>query len=138
MSKCTGIRRACTLVGLGVAWAAGGPAARADEPLVSIVSEANPGPAAAHGLDKLAAALGVKKVPHERTASLNTARGKVLIVAGVAGRDETTTRLLKQSGRAVPQGPEALVIRRTDREGTPVWVLAGSDAGGLLYAALDV
>src|SRR3954452_20711090 len=106
MNEGTGIRRACFLVGLAVVGAAGAPAARAAQPLVSIVAAPGPGPAAAHGLDKLAAALRAKKVPHERTASLTTAHGKVLIVAGVAGRNETTSRLLKESGRAVPQGPE--------------------------------
>src|SRR5262245_31415287 len=138
MSKGTGIRRACLLMGLGIAWTADTPPLTAAEPLVSIVTETTPGPAAAHGLEKLIAALQAKGASCERTASLDRARGKFLVAAGLAGGDGLVSRLLKPSGRPVPEGPEGLVIRRTEWRGKPVWVIAGSDDRGLMYAALDV
>jgi hypothetical protein len=45
---------------------------------------------------------------------------------------------LKAANAPTPQGPEALVIRRTEWRGKPVCVIAGSDDRGLMYGALDV
>src|SRR5262245_38818242 len=98
MRKDTRTRWAGLLVALGVAWTAGPPAVRADEPLVSVVAEPTPGPAAAHGLEKLIAALPAKGASCERTPSLDRARGKFLVAAGLAGSDGPASRLLKESG----------------------------------------
>ena len=106
----------------------------AESPMVSVVTDKAPGPAAAHGLGKLTAALRAKGIACEMAGSLGEARGKFLIVAGLAAGDGPAARLLKAGNHPVPQGPEALVIRETEWQGKPVWVIAGSDDRGLMYA----
>jgi hypothetical protein len=120
------------------AWSADVHDAAAEQPTVSVVTDRVPGPAAAHGLEKLTAALSAKGVACEKAASLAEARGKILIVAGLAGGDGPAARLLQTENRPVPVGPEALVIRRTEWQGKPVWLIAGSDDRGLMYGELDV
>lgn len=56
------------------------------------------------------------------------------ILAGLATSGGPAARALQAEGVAVPTGPEALVIRKTKAG----MVLCGSDARGLMYAALDV
>src|SRR5262249_50706700 len=138
MRKDIRFRWAGFLIALGTAWTAGPPAFAAEEPLVSVVMENTPGPAASHGLEKLIAALKGKGASCERCPSPADARGKFLIAAGLAGGDGLASRLLKEGNHPVPQGPEALVIRRTQWKGKPVCVIIGSDDRGLMYAALDV
>src|SRR5262249_17636618 len=138
MRKDTRLRWAGLLVALGIAWTLGTPAIRAEEPLVSVVAETTPGTAAAHGLEKLIAALQAKGVSCERSPSLDRARGKFLVAAGLAGGDGPASRLLKEGNQPLPEGPEALVIRRTQWKGKSVWVIVGADDRGLMYAELDV
>jgi hypothetical protein len=138
MRKDTRIRWVGFLIAVGIAWAVGTPAIAAEEPLVSVVVEKTPGPAASHGLEKLIAALKVKGASCERCPSPADARGKFLIAGGLAGSDGLASRLLKEGNHPAAQGPEALVIRRTEWQGKPVWVIVGSDDRGLMYAALDV
>ena len=100
-------------------------------------------------------ALHDKGVGCERVASLDNARGKFLVVAGLASGDGPAARLLKSAPAAkgtVPflstmstwcpqksgQSPEALVIRKLQWHGKPVWLVAGADSRGLMYAELDV
>jgi len=119
--------------------AAGIPcAAPAEEPVVSVVTDKSPGPAAAHGLAKLLAALRAKDIPSEKTDSLGNARAKLIVVAGLAAGDGPASRLLKSANHPFPQGPEALVIRRMPWQGKQVWVIGGSDDRGLMYGELDV
>ena len=119
-------------------WSADVQDAAAEQPLVSVVTDRVPGPAAVHGLDKLTAALSAKGGACEKAASLAEARGKILIVAGLAGGDGPAARLLQTENHPVPVGPEALVIRRTEWQGKRAWVIAGSDDRGLMYGELDV
>jgi hypothetical protein len=112
--------------------------ARAEEPMVAVVADKVPGPVAAHGLGKLTDALRAQGVPCDMADSLENARAKSVVVAGLATGDGPAARLLKTQNLAVPQGPEALLIRRIERQGKPVWLLAGSDDRGLMYGALDV
>ena len=91
-----------------------------------------------HGAEKLLSALRGKGIPCEQAASLEAARGRFLIVAGRAEGGGPATRLLKAGKHPAPQGPEALVIRRTGWKGQPVCLIAGSDDRGLMYAELDV
>ena len=120
--------------------AAAGPFCRAsaEAPLVSVVTADAPGPAAAHGLGKLIAALHAKTVAYEKVASLADARGKFIIVAGLTGEDGPALRLLRTEKCLAPQGSEALVVRRTAWHGKPVWIIGGSDDRGLMYGELDV
>ena len=116
-----------------VVWLTGVPRVRADEPVVSLLTDEKPGPAASHGAEKLMAALRAKGVAGERAASLDGARGKFLIVAGRAEGGGPAARLLKAGKHPAPQGPEALVLRRTEWNGKPVWLIAGSDDRGVMY-----
>src|SRR5262249_37803738 len=120
------------------AWLTGGPRARADEPVVSLLTDEKPGPAASHGAEQLMEALRGKGVSGECAGSLEAAQGKFLIVAGRAEGGGPAARLLKAGKHPVPRGPEALVIRRTEWRGKPVWLIAGSDDRGVMYAELDV
>jgi len=122
-------------VALAVGMPCWGPA---EEPLVSVVPDQAAGPAASHGLGKLMAALRAKEIPCEKARSLDDARGKFIVVAGLAANDTPASRLLKAGNYPVPQGPEALVIQRMQWQGRPVWVIGGSDDRGVMYGALDV
>src|SRR5262249_30625424 len=99
------------------AWLTGVPRARADEPVVSLVTDEGTGPAASHGAEKLMGALRGKGVAGEHAASLEAARGRFLIVAGRAEGGGPAARLLKAGKHPAPRGPEALVIRRTQWQG---------------------
>jgi len=112
--------------------------AKAEEPVVSVVTDAAPGPAAAHGLDKLLAALAAKQIPCEKAASPANARGRFIVVTGLAAGVGPAAELLKKAQLSVPAVPEALVIQRTEWQGKPVWVAAGFDDRGLMYAELDI
>lgn len=107
-------------------------------PDVSFVADARPGPPAAHGADALIAALRGKGLTCERAGSLESARGRILVVAGRATGDGPAARLLTAGRHPVPEGPEALAIRQVRWHGRRAWVLAGSDDRGLMYAELDV
>jgi hypothetical protein len=112
--------------------------AAAKEPDASVVTDPKPGPAASHGVDKLTAALDKKGVGCEKTADIKAAAGKLLIVAGLAEGDGPAAKLLKDRKLTPPQGPDALLVHKTEYEGKPAWVIAGADDRGLMYAALDV
>src|SRR5437016_1227582 len=80
--------------------------AAADEPVVSVVVDAELSPAAAHGAGKLLAALRDKGVPSEKVDSLDAAHGKLLIVMGLVAGDGAAAKLLLASKKAPPQGLE--------------------------------
>lgn len=105
---------------------------------VSIVSDTAPGPAARHGLNKLAAALKDKGVVVEQANSLEAARGKMLVVAGRAAAEGAVSALHKSLGLASPEGAEALLIRQAKWKGKTVCLVSGADDRGLMYALLDV
>ena len=105
---------------------------------VSIVTDRNLSPPASHGLGKIMEALKAKGVAVEQAATLEAARGRILLVMGTASKSGPAARLLKDSNTAAPTGSEALVIRRAKFNGKPAVVVCGSDDRGLLYAELDV
>ena len=109
-----------------------------EEPVVSVVSDNAIGPAASHGLGKIIDAFREKGVPAEKADSLAKVRGRLIVVVGLAVGDGPASRLLKAGDLPMPQGPEALVIRKTEWQGKPVWVVGGSDDRGLMYGELDV
>src|SRR6266576_2417275 len=109
----------------------------ADAPQVSLVADASMGAPARHGLRKLEAALREKGYSLETVNSLEAARGKTLIVAGLTGRASTAAQLLKDDNLVAPSGAEALVIHRSQWKGRSAVVLAGSNDRGLMYAELD-
>jgi hypothetical protein len=111
--------------------------AYAGETLVSVITDVSLGRAASHGLEKLKCALRDKGIAFEQVASLGDARGKSVVVAGLATGDGPAAQLLKAERHPLQQGPEALLVRRVQRQGKPVWVMAGFDDRGLMYAELD-
>src|ERR1051326_5483073 len=78
---------------------------------VSIVSDASPGPAAKHGLNKLVAALEARGLVVEQADSLEAARGETIVVAGRAAASGAASALHKSLSIAPPEGAEALLIR---------------------------
>jgi hypothetical protein len=112
--------------------------AAAAETDISIVTDRTPGAAALHGLSKLTAALDRKGLVSEKAAGIKAAAGKLLLVAGLAQGDGPAAKLLKDLKLTPPQGPEALLVRKTTYEGKPAWVIAGADDRGLMYGELDV
>ncbi len=109
-----------------------------NDPQVSVVTDSRLGPPAAHGRDKVLAALRCRGITYEAASSLADARGKMLIVAGLVRGDTPAARLLGTTPKPVVQGPEALVIRKRQWQGRPAWVIGGSDDRGLMYGGLDV
>jgi hypothetical protein len=93
---------------------------------------------AKHGIAKLEAALRAKGVAvSESTGQPGSA--DVVVVAGVTGSDGPAARTLAQLHAPVPQGAEALTVRKgVIYQGKPAIVLAGADSSGLMYAALDL
>ncbi|MDQ3847074.1 MAG: hypothetical protein M3342_24125, partial [Bacteroidota bacterium] len=82
-------------------------------------------------------ALQAKNILFEKVASLNEAKGKSVIVTGLASDDEIA-RLLKAGNRAVPKVAEALTIWKTDWKNKPIWLISGFDDRGTMYGLLDV
>ncbi|HWS00963.1 MAG TPA: hypothetical protein VN249_10135 [Prolixibacteraceae bacterium] len=107
-------------------------------PEISIITDQSPGVMVQHGIVKLTDALTAKKISFEKVASLQKARGKLVVVAGLSNGDGTASELLKSGNQSVPKVAEALTIWKTSREKKPVWVISGSDDRGLMYALLDV
>jgi hypothetical protein len=74
----------------------------------------------------------------QRLKQVAPAQTDFLIFAGLTLDQRPAAHMLKVLNAPLPEGPEALVIRRTEVEGKPAVILCGSDARGLMYAALDV
>jgi len=70
-----------------VVGSAGPHAAYAESLVVSVVKDREPGSAAAHGLEKLTAALRAKGLVCENAATLAEAHGMLLVVAGMGHGD---------------------------------------------------
>ena len=91
-----------------------------------------------HGLGKLKLALQQKGVVVEEAASLKQATGKHLVVIGLTSGTSEAARLITELQLAPGKEPESLLIRKLQREGKDLLLVAGSDARGLMYALLDV
>ena len=107
-------------------------------PVISIVTDNQPGLVARHGLTKLKEALNSKNITFEEVKSLKQAKGEQIIVAGLSGSEGDASNLLKAGNHQVPEVPQALTIWRTDISGKPVLVISGFDDTGLMYGLLDV
>ena len=93
---------------------------------------------AKHGIGKLEDTLRVRGIAvWEGTTQPGDA--DVVVVAGLAGSGGPGAKTLAQLRAPVPQGAEALTVRKAATfQGKPVIVLTGSDSTGLMYAALDL
>jgi hypothetical protein len=108
----------------------------ASSPIVAVFAESVQDGPAQYGIEKLRQALaarGFRVAP----ASLQTPADFVVIAGTSSGCE--AGRLLQRAHSALPTDADALVIRRlAEYQGKPALVLYGSDARGLMYAALDV
>ncbi len=107
-------------------------------PEISIVTDPDMGQVATHGLDKLMETLKAKRIPFETITSGTDARGRIVLVAGIAGGDGLAANLLKNDNRNVFETSEALTIWNTRWQDKPTTVVAGYDDKGLMYALLDI
>ncbi len=110
----------------------------ANEVTVSLITDAAPGTAAQHGLNKLISALNDKHIIVERTTSLKQGHGDILIVAGLAAGDSENANLHKSLNIPAPAGPESLLIRKTAWKNKKLILASGADDRGLMYALLDI
>ena len=107
-------------------------------PLISIVTDNQPGISVQHGLAKLTEALSSKNISFEKVGSSKEAKGEVIIVAGLSTGKGEGAQLLKAGNHIVQEVPEALTIWKTKSNGKQVWVISGFDDVGLMYGMLDV
>jgi hypothetical protein len=109
-----------------------------ENPELSIVIDKTPGVVVLYGLVKLTDALGDKNITFEKIQSIDAARGKWVIVAGLSNYEGVASQMLNAGNRKVPDVPEALTIWKTEWQKKPVWVISGADDRGLMYGLLDV
>jgi hypothetical protein len=105
---------------------------------VAVVTDASLDAPARYGMRKFEEALRAKGVAvAEGGDAVADADG--VVVAGLAGGGGPAAGALAQEKLAPPTGPEALTVRTAARyQEKPAVVLAGADAAGLMYAALDL
>jgi len=108
------------------------------DPEVSIITDATMGQSAEHGLSELTSTLEDRNIPFEKVISIDKAKGKILLVAGLSRGTGLAVQLLKDSGLPLPTVAEALSIRKTEILQKPVWIITGFDNRGLMYALLDM
>ncbi len=106
--------------------------------IVSLVVDAEAGPAAVHGLGKVKLALQKKGFEVEQVTALDAARGRFPIVAGLAAGRGQAANLHKGLKIPPPTEPEALLIQHTDWKGKKLLLVIGADDRGLMYALLDI
>jgi len=94
-------------------------------PRVTVSADRDLPPAARYGLDRL-----------EQALAKSGGTGEVLVFAGIGASGPAAAELTRLHTNP-PAAREALVIRKTQIQGKPALVLAGGDARGLMYAALD-
>jgi hypothetical protein len=109
---------------------------------VSLVQDAGRDPGAGapvkHGVESLKTALRAKNIRYEEVATLEAARGQIVIVFGLGNGSGPAADRLKASGVAVPSAPESLVIHWAEWKNKPLLLLSGSDDRGLMYSLLEV
>jgi len=104
---------------------------------VSVVLEASAGGPVQHGVQKLEEALRMRHVGYEEVSSVDAAKGRIVVVTGLAGNAAAAT-LLREGGQAMPRGVEGLTIWKKIVPGRTVWVVCGYDERGLMYGLLDM
>ena len=90
------------------------------DPEVSIITDATMGQSAEHGLSELTSTLEDRNIPFEKVISIDKAKGKILLVAGLSRGTGLAVQLLKDSGLPLPTVAEALSIRKTEILQKPV------------------
>ncbi|MBS3777494.1 MAG: hypothetical protein KGY70_20025, partial [Bacteroidales bacterium] len=91
-----------------------------------------------HGIEKLKEQLISKQYDVEINKSLEGAEGDLFLVAGLASGNNKAVSQLNSMKEELPKGKEGFVIKKSTRQGSPIVVLCGADANGLMYALLDI
>ncbi|HMH23662.1 MAG TPA: hypothetical protein VK563_17870 [Puia sp.] len=105
-------------------------------PDISIVTDAASA-TAQHGLDKLTAALTEKHISYEKVSGPGQAKGKYLLIAGLADDNGPAANLLTAGHHPVAKTAGALTIWHTTWRQKPAIVIGGYDDTGLMYALLE-
>src|ERR1039457_229704 len=113
-------------------------ASAAVAPMVSLVVGDATAKPVQHGVGKLKLALQQKGVSVEEAASFRSANGDIVVVAGLTSGPGEAAQLLSELRLPPNTEPESLLIRKFNRDGKTVVLVAGADARGLMYALLDV
>jgi hypothetical protein len=100
---------------------------------VAVMTEGAVGPPARQGIAKLEQALRARGFD----VAADAAGAGYVILAGLRSPQGEITKTLNAWKAQLPEGPEALAIRRGKYQGKPAVILCGADARGLMYAALD-
>jgi hypothetical protein len=103
---------------------------------VVLLADGQLDPPAEYGLERLVESLRAKGVSVERGTSVPVSSADFIVLAGRSSAAQVAG-VLKAARIPLAEGPQALVIRRSTVQGKPAVVLCGSDARGLMYAALD-
>lgn len=101
---------------------------------VVLLTEAPLDAPARYGIEKLRERLVSAGLTVEIAAELKSGAADFVVLAGL----RSSPRIARSLKDPVPAGREAIIIRRGTFEGKPSVILCGSDARGLMYAALDV
>ncbi len=105
---------------------------------VTVIADATMDAPAWHGIRKLEAALRAKGVSVAKGGGQVNGSDFVVLAGLAAGRGPAAIAL-GQMKAPVPDGAEALTIRKGARyQGKPAILLVGADGTGLMYAALDL
>ncbi|MBN2130160.1 MAG: hypothetical protein JW741_11720 [Sedimentisphaerales bacterium] len=120
---------------LATSWGGNPPARAANR--VGMIVDTTLSPPAVYGLETLEEALLQKGLTVQRLSRVAAAEADFLILAQVASSDGAGPRTLRTLNVPLPEEPEGLVIQRAELEGKAALILCGSDARGLMYAALD-
>ncbi|MHB8862584.1 MAG: hypothetical protein ACYC6N_09280 [Pirellulaceae bacterium] len=107
-------------------------------PVVSVVVDDSAAMPLRHGIGKLRLALEQQGVRVEDAASLQTAGGDAVVVAGLVSASGDSAQLISELGLTPNTEPESLLIRKFTRQGKTVVLSVGSDVRGAMYALLDV
>ncbi len=115
----------------------GGCTAR-HNPVISIITDPDPGIPAIHGMEVLTATLEKHNIPYEEAVSMESASGQIILVAGLSEGNGPAAYLLKDSEEPLPEAAEALTIRKAEGLEKPAWLVSGYDDRGLMYGLLEV
>ena len=107
-------------------------------PDVSVVTDTKPGAPAVHGAAKIVAALEARGVAVEKAETIEAARGKIIVVTGLATGSGAAGELVKAGRLNVPPAKEGLLVKRMEIGGKAGVLVAGSDDRGVMYGSLDV
>lgn len=99
---------------------------------VSILPDADPGPAARHGIAQLRSALAGSSIEVEELKAFEQGKDP-LVIATLRGKEHE--RLFP--ALSLPQKSESFLTRKTKIQGRDTVILFGSDDRGLMYALLE-